>query len=290
MGFFCLKFIALNNTDFHRLLYLCDSKCNYKLQMKRASYIFLIFILLLQVSVFAAKPLRFVLFTDLHISVLKPQNAEDLKLAIDEVNANSQLNFVLVDGDDTDLGDTASLKIAKQLLDKLNKPYYITTGNHDTRHGKIGSGAFISVFGSDRFSVSLSGYQFIGFPTGPVPGGSLGHIVSADLQFVNKAMQSATGLPVFLITHYPLLEGDIDNRAELFDLIKKYQVAAVLNGHYHRNAVFDYNGVPGIVNRTTQRGKQPFGGYSVYTVSDSLKVAEKIIGQPELEWLAIPLK
>ncbi len=260
------------------------------LVMKKTGLICFLFLLLVSVSAFAVKPLRFALFTDLHISVLKPQNAEDLKLAVDEVNANPQLNFVLVDGDDTDLGDTASLKIAKQLLDKLNKPYYITTGNHDTLHGKIGSGAFISVFGKDRFSITASGYQFIGFPTGPIPGGSLGHITITDLDFVNKAMQSATGLPVFLITHYPLLEGDIDNRTELFDLMKKYQVVAVLNGHYHRNAVFDYNGVPGIVNRSTQRGKQPFGGYSVYTVSDSLKVAEKIIGQPELEWLAIPLK
>lgn len=257
--------------------------------MKKTSIILLIVILLLQVSVYAAKPFRFALFTDMHISVLKPQNAEDLKIAIEEVNANPQLNFVLVAGDDTDMGDTTSLKIAKQLLDKLNKPYYITTGNHDTRHGKIGFGAFISVFGNDRFSFTASGYRFIGFPTGPVAGGKFGHISSADLSYVSQEMQKSPTLPVFLITHYPLLEGDVDNRTDLFALWSKSHVVAVLNGHYHRNAVFDYNGVPGIVNRTTQRGKLPQGGYSVYTVSDSLKVTEKIIGQPEREWLTIPI-
>jgi len=63
----------------------------------------------------------------------------------------------------------------------------------------------------------------------------------------------------------------------------------VLNGHYHRNALFSYAGVPGIVNRSTQRGNQIKGGYTIYSVSDTLKVAEKIIGEPEHEWMVLPL-
>ena len=240
---------------------------------------------------FAGFPFRFALFTDIHISVLKPQNAEDLKLAVDEVNSNPLLSFVLIAGDDTDLGDTASLKIVKQLLDKLKVPYYITTGNHDTGQGKIGSVDFIRVFGTNKFSFPVYGYQFIGFPTGPVKPNQKGHIAAEDFEFVKTELKKLkTTESAFIITHYPLLEGDLDNRMELISLMHKYDVKAVLNGHYHRNAVFNYEGIFGIVNRSTQRAKQQQGGYTIYNVSDSLYVSEKIIGQPEREWLVMPLK
>ena len=277
-------------------MYLCDSLDNYSVviysvNMRKIRFIFFFFLLIVQVSLFAADPFRFALFTDLHISVLKPQNAEDLKFAIDEVNANPQLSFVLIAGDDTDLGDTTSLKIAKQLLDKLKVPYYITTGNHDTGQGKIGSVNFVHVFGTDKFSFTFNGYQFIGFPSGPVKLNAKGHITIEDLEFVKAKLNILkTNESAFIITHYPLLEGDLDNRLDLINLMQKYDIKAVLNGHYHRNAIFNYDGIMGIVNRSTQRAKQLQGGYSIYYVSDSLYVSEKNIGQPEREWLVMPLK
>ncbi|MEI6754491.1 MAG: metallophosphoesterase [Paludibacter sp.] len=259
--------------------------------MRKISIFSFLFFLIVQIRVFAAVPFRFAFFTDIHVSVLKPQNAEDLKLAIDEVNTNPQVSFVLIAGDNTDLGDTVSLKIAKDLLGKLKVPYYITTGNHDTGQGKIGSVDFIRTFGADRFSFLANGYQFIGFPTGPVKPNAKGHIKIEELEFVKTELNKLKNTEsAFIITHYPLLEGDLDNRMELINLMHKYDVKAVLNGHYHRNAVFNYEGVFGIVNRSTQRAKQPHVGYSIYTVSDSLYVSEKNIGLPEREWLVIPLK
>lgn len=259
--------------------------------MRNTRFLLLLLLLQIQFVLFAAKPFRFALFTDIHVSVLKPQNAEDLQLAVKDVNADSKIDFVLVSGDDTDLGDTTSFKIAKKILDGLKMPYHITTGNHDTGQGKIGSANFIQVFGSDKFSFATNGYQFVGFPTGPVKPNQKGHIATEDFEFVKAELSKLkTNESAFLITHYPLLEGDLDNRMELISLLHKYDVKAVLNGHYHRNAVFNYEGVFGIVNRSTQRVKQQYGGYSIYNVSDSLYVSEKVIGQPEGEWLVIPLK
>ena len=246
---------------------------------------------LIQISIFASKPFRFALFTDIHVSVLKPQNAEDLQFAVNEVNDDKRIDFVLISGDDTESGDTASLKIAKNILDGLKIPYHITTGNHDTGQGKIGSVNFVQVFGTDKFSFTANDYQFIGFPTGPVKPGQKGHIATEDFEYVKTSLSKLKpNESAFLITHYPLLPGDLDNRSELIGLMHKYNVKAVLNGHYHRNAIFNYEGIFGIVNRSTQRAKQARGGYSIYNVSDSLYVSEKIIGQPESEWLVIPLK
>lgn len=258
--------------------------------MKNSRFV-LILLLQIQFAVFAAKPFRFALFTDIHVSVLKPQNAEDLQFAVNDVNADNKLDFVLISGDDTDLGDTASMKIAKKILDGLKIPYHITSGNHDTGQGKIGPTNFIQVFGTDKFSFSANSYHFIGFPTGPVKPKQKGHIETEDFVFVKSELTKLKSTEsVFLVTHYPLLEGDLDNRSEMISLMHTYDVKAVLNGHYHRNAVFNYEGIFGIVNRSIQRAKQQHGGYSIYNVSDSLYVSEKIIGQPESEWLAIPLK
>ena len=256
--------------------------------MKRIHVSFFLLFLLMQFAVFATKPFRFALFTDLHISVLKPQNAEDLNLAVNEVNSTEKIEFVLISGDDSDLGDINSLKIAKKILNRLKMPYFITSGNHDTHQGQEGSTNFIAVFQKDTFSFSHAGYQFVGFPTGPEKGGNIGHIASKDFNFIKSELDK--NRPTFVITHYPLLKGDLDNNKEMTALLHNYNVIAVLNGHYHRNAVFSYGGIPGIVNRSTLRGVQKYGGYSIYSVSDSLKVSEKIIGQPEHEWLVLPLK
>ena len=257
-------------------------------RMKKIRFLFFLLFLLIQFAVFATKPFRFALFTDLHVSVEKPQHTEDLKNAVNEVNNDGKIDFVLISGDDSDLGDVPSLKIAKSILDRLKMSYYITSGNHDTHQGQEGSTNFIAVFQKDTFSFSHAGYQFVGFPTGPEKGGNIGHIAAKDFNFVKNELDK--NIPTFVITHYPLLKGDLDNYKEMTGLLQKYNVKAVLNGHYHRNAVFSYGGIPGIVNRSTLRGVQKNGGYSIYSVSDSLKVSEKNIGQPEHEWLVLPLK
>jgi 3',5'-cyclic AMP phosphodiesterase CpdA len=113
--------------------------------MRKIFYIFL-FLLLIQFTVFAAKPFRFALFTDLHISVSKPQNTEDLQQVITDVNADGSIDFVLISGDISDLADSASLKMTKKILTGLRMPYYITTGNHDMNESQNGSSNFLQVF------------------------------------------------------------------------------------------------------------------------------------------------
>ncbi|MDD3323077.1 MAG: metallophosphoesterase [Paludibacter sp.] len=255
--------------------------------------LFLIITLILFVSssfAFSAKLFKFAFFTDLHISVLKPQNAEDLENAVKDLNMQKNIDFVLVAGDDTDLGDSVSFKITKQILDKLKIPYFISIGNHDTNSGGTESIYFNAVFGSDTFSFKHNEYQFIGFPTSPLDKKSKAHITGKDLKFIkSKLKENGKKNPVFLMTHYPMLDGDVDNWGDLYKILRKYNIKAILGGHYHRNVILNYDEIPGIVNRSTLRAKDIVGGYSIYSVSDSLKVSEKLIGQPEKTWLTLPL-
>jgi len=111
-------------------------------------YLFIFFLLLFR-FVFAAsatEPFRFALFSDLHISTLNHQPSEDLQNAVNDVNQLKNIDFVLVSGDVSNLGDTASLKEARKLLHKLKMPYYIIPGNHDVKWNGPNQANFTTVF------------------------------------------------------------------------------------------------------------------------------------------------
>ena len=240
---------------------------------------------------FAIEPFRFALFTDLHISISNKTPAIDLQSVVNEVNSSVGLDFVIVSGDVSENGDSLSLREAKTILDKLKIPYYITAGNHETKWSESGATDFAKIFGNDKFSFIHKGFEFIGFTTGPIIKMGDGHIAPQDIDWVKSELsKTVSKIPVFVITHYPLQTGDVDNWYEMTDIIRKFNVQAVLNGHYHRNMILNYDGIPGIVNRTTLRDKDSVGGYSIYSISDSIHVYEKKIGLNQRVWLTLPLE
>ena len=255
-------------------------------------YLFIFFLLLFR-FVFAAsatEPFRFALFSDLHISTLNHQPSEDLQNAVNDVNQLKNIDFVLVSGDVSNLGDTASLKEARKLLQRLKMPYYIIPGNHDVKWNGPNPANFTTVFRDDKFSFTHKGYLFIGFTTAPLTKSTNGIIQKEDINWVKTILEKAgKDMPFFAVTHYPLQTGDVDNWKDMTDVLKQYNVRAVLGGHYHRNVLFNYDGIPGIICRSTLRNNDSVGGYSLFTVSDTLTVTEKRIAKPETLWLTMPL-
>ncbi|HEY6914717.1 MAG TPA: metallophosphoesterase, partial [Paludibacter sp.] len=250
-----------------------------------------VYLVLFQLVAFASKPFRFALFTDTHISTTNPIPTEDLRNAITDVNSLQNIDFVLVDGDVSNSGDTTSLIEAKRLLQTLKIPFYIVAGNHDFHWNTgVGSDNFIHVFGADKFVFTHKKVVFAGFTTVPLNNEAKATIQQADIDWIKKALKkTGKNKTTFIVTHYPLLTGDVENWKDLTDVLHKFNVKAILNGHYHRNVLLNYDGIPGVVNRSTQRAKNPVGGYSIYTVSDSLTVSEKRIGEAEDIWLKLPL-
>ena len=261
--------------------------------MKKYFFLFTFFLLLSQfVSLaFAAEPFRFVLFTDLHISPTNHQPTEDLQNAVNDVNAMKNIDFVIVAGDVTESGDNESLLIVKKVLQKLHITYCIIPGNHETKWSESGATDFQRIFGDDKFSFAHKGCQFIGFNTGPIIKMGDGHIAPQDINWMKNVLKkTGKSIPIFVITHYPLQTGDVDNWFSMTDVLRKYNIQAIFGGHYHRNALLSYDGLPGIVFRSTLRDKESVGGYSILSVSDSIQVFEKKIGQHEQKWLTLPLE
>lgn len=258
------------------------------LTMKKNLILILTCLFVFHFVTIAVEPFRFAVFTDIHISPSNPIPSEDLMRAVADVNERNDLDFVLVSGDVTEEGDRASLEAAKAMLDKLNIPYYATAGNHETKWSESGATDFARIFGDDKFSFHHKGCLFVGFTTGPIIKMGDGHIAPQDIDWVAaKLKKTEPGLPVFAVTHYPLQTGDVDNWYDMTDMLRKFNVQALLGGHYHRNTLFNYDGIPGIIHRSLLRAKDSVGGYSILSVSDSIRVFEKRIGNPEQKWLTL---
>ena len=235
--------------------------------------------------------LSFALLTDTHISTSNPRPMEDLQRSIADINQNPSIEFVVVTGDLTESGDRASIQAIKDALDQLNVPYYAASGNHETTWSESGVMDFSRVFGDSRFAFSHDGMFFIGFNSGPVIRMADGHVAPQDIAWLKHNLDSvskAGDAPIFVFTHYPLRNGDVDNWYDVTDVLREHNVQCLMGGHYHRNLLFDCDGISDVLNRSNMRGNDTINGYSIITVTDSLRFHEKRIGQAAEQWLSLP--
>lgn len=259
--------------------------------MKR--YISLIaFILLAVASQAQFSPFRFALLTDIHVHG-RNQALQDLKNSVDELNLTDSVDLVIVSGDVTDAGERLSMELVKAELDRLRMPYFITSGNHETKWSESGCTDFSRVFGADRFEVKHKGVYFIAFNSGPVIKMADGHVAPQDIAWLSQMLREKVDGSVkyvIPITHYPLQTGDVDNWFDVTNVIRHYDVPCVIGGHYHRNLLFNCDGIPNVLCRSNLRDKQPVGGYTLISLSkDSIRFSEKVIGKAAEQWLALPL-
>ena len=241
----------------------------------------------------SATNMRFALLTDIHISPTNPSPLEDLKRSVDEIiSMQDSIDFVAVSGDITEAGDRYCMELVKAELDRLPMQYFITSGNHETTWSESGCTDFDKVFGSSRFSFSFQDIRFVGFNTGPVLKMADGHVAPQDIEWVREKLElMPQSQKVIAITHYPLQEGDVDNWFDATDLLRQYNTQCIIGGHYHRNLLYNCDGIPDVLCRSNLRDKQPVGGYTLITVGpDSIRFCEKVIGNEPVQWLSLPLE
>ena len=238
-----------------------------------------------------AQSFRFAQLTDLHLSPNNPNPTEDLLRSVAQINATEGIDFVLVTGDITEEGDRTSMEKVKSCLDLLKVKYYVALGNHETKWSDSGCTAFGEIFGSERFEFEHKGFLFLGFNSGPLMRMAYGHVVPQDIRWMTERMEQAgKDKPVILVTHYPLMDGDVDNWYEVTDAVRPYNVRLFIGGHYHANKNLRYDGIPGVLMRSNLRDKDEKQGYGIYEVtSDSIKVFTQRIGEPAKQWTSFSL-
>ncbi|HET8752963.1 MAG TPA: PQQ-binding-like beta-propeller repeat protein [Salinimicrobium sp.] len=214
----------------------------------------------------AAQNFKFGFVTDTHIGASTSE--EDLKRTISDINSLSDLDFVLLTGDITEMGTDEELALAKSIIEEVDIPYYIVPGNHDTGWSESGGVSFIQEFGSDKFVFEHEGYKFIGTASGPYVRMSDGHIPRDAIVWLDSILdKTPKEQPIIFINHYPL-DNSLDNWYEATERLKKYNTQFAICGHGHRNREMDFEGIPGTMGRSNLRAKAEIGGYNIVEIKD----------------------
>ncbi len=223
------------------------------------------------------KSWKFVHLSDTHIG--SETGAIDLRRTVKDINADTALQFVIISGDITEFGSDEELKIAKSILDSLNKPWYIIPGNHDMNWSESGGNSFKKVFGSETFAFKQHGYLFIGTNCGPNMRMGPGQVPRENIVWLDSVLKATPKqTPVIYVNHYPQ-DSSLNNWYEVVDRLKTHNVQLILCGHGHANQLYNFEGIPGIMGRSNLRAKDAVGGYNIVTVSaDSVFYNEKSSG------------
>jgi outer membrane protein assembly factor BamB/predicted phosphodiesterase len=221
------------------------------------------------------KPFQFAFISDTHIGSADGKAEQDLQRTVEDINKRTDLDFVVITGDITELGTNEQLPRAKKLLDGLKIKYFIIPGNHDAGWSESGGESFATVFGSDRFSFDHNGIRFIACASGPYVRMSDGHIPRDAMNWVKNILDTtAVDLPVIFLNHYPM-DNQMDNWYEVIDALKKKNTILLMCGHGHTNKTLNFEDIPGVMGRSNLRAKKETGGYNIVAVrTDSILFSE----------------
>lgn len=238
------------------------------------------------------KSFRFIHISDTHIGSPDGVAEEDLRRTVESINAMQDIAFVIITGDITELGTNEEIALAKQILDGLKVKYYIIPGNHDSGWSESGGVSFSRVFGNDKFVFDYNGVRFIGCASGPYVRMSDGHIPRDAIVWLDSLLaKTPTDMPVVFCNHYPL-DNSLDNWYEAIDRLKSRHTILAICGHGHRNKVFSFEGIPGIMGRSNLRAKEKAGGFNIVDVrSDSIIYYLKRPGEGSMHrWAGVEVK
>lgn len=239
-----------------------------------------------------SRPFRFAFITDTHIGSPNGTAEEDLRRTVADINSQSDIAFVVVTGDVTELGTNEELALAKQILDQLDVPYYIIPGNHDTGWSESGGLSFSKTFGGDRFHFVSNGIHFIGNASGPYVRMSDGHVPRSAMNWMIQELKSiGPKEPIIFLNHYPLDPG-LDNWYEVIDLLKQKNTLLALCGHGHSNRPVAAEDIPAVMGRSNLRAKAEEGGYNLVDVRpDSILFTERRpVSKTARQWTGVAVQ
>ncbi|MBS7566985.1 PQQ-binding-like beta-propeller repeat protein [Mucilaginibacter sp. Bleaf8] len=229
-------------------------------------YLLFLLAMLVNIRLVNAQSFKFAFVSDTHIG--NPTAADDLRRTVKDINGNDDIKFVVITGDITEFGADEELKLAKQILDSLNKKWYIIPGNHDANWSESGSNTFRKVFGAETFAFNHGGYLFAGVSSGPNMRMGPGQVPREHVVWLDSVLKrTPANTPVVYLNHYPQ-DSAQNNWYNIMDALKKKNVQLVLCGHGHANHQYNFEGIPGVMGRSNLRAKDSVGGYNIVTLAN----------------------
>ena len=235
--------------------------------MKKFLSIFLgfLFVSVMSVTRAYAENIKFIQVADVHLSVQSEFSMKVLNSAIEDINKQEGISFVVFTGDNINNPKEENLKEFAKIVKKLNVPYYIALGNHDVyKSNGLSKVRYFEVFKENNifFPQRKPNYKFSkkGFVFLIVDGakevipGSVGYYREDTLNWLNKELTDNKKKDVVIFQHFPVeypegVESSLKTHKtykveDYQQLLEKHtNVLAVISGHFHVNSENMKNGV-----------------------------------------------
>ena len=241
--------------------------------------------------------LQFIQLTDMQMGMISNNlncDAENnlFNQAVCEIN-KLKPDFVVITGDlVNNRTDTNQIKAFKKITALINKriPIYLIPGNHDVgqKPNNETLDFYLKHYKSDKFSFNYKGFKFIGINSSLINSG----IEQENAQLEWLKTQLLGKKPAILFTHHPFFITDINEkdkyenipislRLPYMQLFEQKGVKAIFAGHYHKNAIAQYNGIEMITTSAVGKplGKQKSGFRIVTVYKDS--ISHRYVEMPE---------
>lgn len=188
-------------------------------------------------------------------------------------------DFVLATGDLTDFGLDTQLEELKVLLDSLNIPYYVLSGNHDSKWSESGCNTFLKVFGYENFSFERGGYRFVGCASGPDMRMCPALVPQQHIEWLRELRENSEPMPTVFVNHYPM-DSMVLNYGAVRSELRKMDVRVAFAGHLHTNKAYKCGDIQTVIGRSTLPSKG-LSGYNLVTINgQSLSVQSRFPKAP----------
>lgn len=246
----------------------------------------LIFFYLL-VTNLCSQSFEFAWLTDIHIGASSA--VEDLNAIVDSINKYKSFSFVIISGDISEKGKTNELAAAKEILDRLNIPYYVIPGNHDFKWSESAGMDFYRNWLADYFVFEKNNIKFIGLNSSIIWRGGGGHFSPESLRFLDSVVTATEANKKIIFISHHAMDGDIDNWFLASNILRKKNIVTYFYGHGHTNKISNVNGIPSVMSRAVYSGGKSWGYTSITFRNDSLFFTEKNKDNTGKQWAAINL-
>lgn len=215
------------------------------------------FLMLLPTSA-VAENIKFAQISDAHLAVGSEYSIKVLKTAVEDINKQSNISFVVFTGDNINNPKEENLKEFVDIVGKLNVPYYVVLGNHDVyKSNGLSKVRYYEILRAKNllypqrkpnYVFKKNGFVFIIVDGAKeVIPGAVGYYRADTLEWLEKELIKYKDNDVIIFQHFPVEypEG-VDNRLKTHKtykveeyqelLSKHHNVLAVISGHFHVNS------------------------------------------------------
>jgi len=186
--------------------------------------------------------LTFAVINDLHI--LDEASTAIVEQAVEQINAVSEAEFTVVLGDMGSWGTAEEMTLAKQALDKLERPYFCIPGNNDVFMKSDNEYVhYEEAFDTRHWSETPAerDWVFMGIDTCDGVASNVS-MPKKRMDWIAKQLKKiGPEQPIALFAHHPFNPNSkayrVKNADEVLALFENHNLRLVASGHYHGNQI-----------------------------------------------------